>query len=32
MHETDLLLKTSGHPEDLLLERLLLSLCADGAS
>lgn len=28
MHETDLLLKTSGHPEDLLLERLLLTVCA----
>jgi DNA polymerase-3 subunit delta len=32
MHETDLSLKTSGHPEDLLLERLLLSVCAGGTS
>jgi DNA polymerase-3 subunit delta len=32
MHETDLLLKTSGHPEDLLLERLLLTVCAGGTS
>jgi len=28
IHETDLLLKTSGHPEDLLMERLLLAICA----
>lgn len=30
IHETDLALKTSGHPEDLLIERLLLSVCAGG--
>jgi DNA polymerase-3 subunit delta len=28
VHETDLALKTSGHPEDLLMERLLLAICA----
>lgn len=28
IHETDLLLKTSGHPEDLLVERLVLTICA----
>jgi DNA polymerase-3 subunit delta len=28
IHETDLLLKSSGHPEDLLMERLLLGICA----
>ncbi|MFI5339716.1 MAG: DNA polymerase III subunit delta [Candidatus Methylomirabilales bacterium] len=28
IHEADLLLKTSGHPEDLLMERLLLAMCA----
>lgn len=28
IHETDLNLKTSGHPEDLLMERLLLAICA----
>jgi DNA polymerase-3 subunit delta len=28
IHETDLLLKTSGHPEELLMERLLLAICA----
>ena len=27
IHETDLALKTSGHPEELLLERLLLAIC-----
>ncbi len=30
IHETDLTLKTSGHPEDLLMERLLLAFCAAG--
>lgn len=30
IHETDLALKTSGHPEDLLMERLLLAICATG--
>lgn len=28
IHEADLALKTSSHPEDLLVERLLLSICA----
>jgi DNA polymerase III delta subunit len=28
IHETDLALKTSGHPEGLLLEQLLIKLCA----
>jgi DNA polymerase-3 subunit delta len=28
IHETDLSLKTSGHPEGLLVERLLLAICA----
>ena len=28
IHEADLLLKTSGHPEDLIMERLLLAMCA----
>jgi len=28
MHETDLALKTSGHPEALLMEQLLITICA----
>jgi DNA polymerase III delta subunit len=28
IHETDLALKTSSHPEELLLEQLLLTICA----
>ena len=30
IHEADLTLKTSGHPESLILEHLVLSLCAGG--
>jgi DNA polymerase-3 subunit delta len=30
IHETDLALKTSGYPEELLLEQLLLTICAGG--
>jgi DNA polymerase-3 subunit delta len=32
IHETDLALKTSGHPEGLLLEQLVLALCAGGSA
>lgn len=30
LHETDLTLKTSGHPEGLLLEQLLITICGGG--